>query len=230
MALMISSSLFAEQSRSKIERVEVPAVHSYIPKGYDSNDNIELVAEGYLPNLCYKSPHADVEVKGNRIDVTLKAWSTDNGEMLCAEMIVPFIEVYSVGVLDKGTYFVSVNGGPVRELFVEEATSDAIDENVYANVETIEPLNGSGLVKVKGHNPSSCFEFDRFEVYDNGEDVYSVLPIMEQVSDFCPMKMVPFTYELEVPSTLERERVLLHVRALNGKSVNALYHQRLPRR
>jgi hypothetical protein len=37
------------------------------------------------------------------------------------------------------------------------------------------------------------------------------------------MKMIPFNYEAQVPETLkEVDQVLLHVRVMNGKSVNAL--------
>ena len=49
---------------------------------------------------------------------------------------------------------------------------------------------------------------------------------MKQVSEFCPMKMVPFEYEVEVPNNLEKEKILLHVRVMDGRSVNSLYLNR----
>lgn len=205
---------------------KVPMVNTYIPKGYDDNDNIEIIVEGYLPNLCYKTPHAQVEVTGSKINIDLMAWRSADENMMCAEMVVPFIYAVSVGVLDEGNYEVHVNHSRPFALYVEEATSTAIDEEIYANVSTIERVYGERTVLVKGYNPSDCLEFDRFEVVDNKIDTYSVLPIMKQVSEFCPKKMVPFEYELNVPNTLKRDTVLLHVRALNGKSVNSLFNQR----
>ena len=79
------------------------------------------------------------------------------------------------------------------------------------------------IVELKGYNPSDCFQFDRVELVSNKEDVYSVLPIMKKVSDFCPMKMVPFSYEVEIPDDLPRKNILLHVRSMDGRSVNHLF-------
>ena len=34
----------------------VPVENVYTPRGFDSNDNAEIVITGYLPNLCYQNP------------------------------------------------------------------------------------------------------------------------------------------------------------------------------
>ena len=31
----------------------VPVDHIYVPTGFDSNDTVEVVVTGYLPNLCH---------------------------------------------------------------------------------------------------------------------------------------------------------------------------------
>ena len=46
---------------------------------------------------------------------------------------------------------------------------------------------------------------------------------MKQINDFCPMKMTPFAYDIEVPKTLNKARVLLHVRGMDGKSINSIF-------
>ena len=94
---------------------------------------------------------------------------------------------------------------------------------VYANVDYIETTQGSRIALLKGYNPSDCFEFDRVQFISNERDTYSVLPIMKQVREFCPMKMVPFEILVVVPRTLSVEKLLLHVRVMNGKSVNAIF-------
>lgn len=213
----------AHASQKNIWQAQVPSDGVFVPKGYDTNDNIELIVEGYLPNLCYKNPHTDIKVEKNIINVSLQAWTNDDGMVACAEMIVPFIHTFSVGVLDRGNYEVLVNGKKSGELFVEESSSSAMDDLIYANVESIERVQGENRVIIHGHHPSFCMEFNHFEVYHNDKDVYSVLPVMKQVSDFCPMKMVAFSLELEIPKDLNKNRVLIHVRAMNGKSVNSLF-------
>lgn len=222
--LLFSVNLLAHHIKG--QRVEVPSEHLYIPKGYDSNDNIELIVEGYLPNLCYKNPGTDIEIKGNQIHVQLNAFSRDDGQVACAEMIVPFVHTFSIGILDQGNYEVIVNNKQRGELFVEESTSSAIDDHIYANVESVQRVAGESRVVVKGHHPSDCLEFDRFEIFHNDKDVYSVLPITKQVADFCPLKMIPFSYELDIPNYLDSDRVLLHLRSLNGRSVNELFYNR----
>lgn len=222
---LISSPLFASHSQ-KVMQTQVPVDHLYVPKGYDSNDNIELVVEGYLPNLCYKNPSSVVNVDGNTINVSIIANSTDFEGAQCAEMIVPFSHVFTVGLLHKGNYNVVVNGEHSTSLFVTESSSDAIDEDIYANVEHIKQIPGEQRVVIKGHHPSFCLEFDRFEITHNDKDVYSVRPITKKITDFCPKKMIPFEYEMEVPNELKRNRVLIHVRSMSGNSVNSIYSQK----
>lgn len=206
--------------------INVPVDHVYAPKGFDSNDDVEVVVSGYLPNLCYKNPRATYTVEGNKIMINLKArrWNGGEKNALCAEAVVPFLESVHVGILDKGVYDIMVNKTAQGAIIINEATSDAVDENIYANVHYAQRVEGTRTVKLEGYNPSDCFEFDRVEFVNNGKDTYSVLPKMKQVSPFCPMKMVPFTYEMEVPTDLSADKVLLHVRAMDGKSVNALFY------
>lgn len=206
----------------------VPIKHIYSPRGFDSNDNTEILVTGFLPNLCHKSPFTKVKIKKNRIDITVKALKYDSSNPYCPEVIVPFMESVKVGLLDKGFYDIRVNGKSVFEkrggIYVAESTSDAVDDYIYANVEYIEKVQGTQKVLLKGYNPSDCFVFDKVQFFSNNVDTYSILPKMKKVSDFCPMKMTPFTYEVEVPKDLKREQVLLHVRVMNGKSVNTLFY------
>lgn len=201
---------------------KIPVNEVFLPKGFDSNDNVEVVVSGILPNLCYKSPRGEVEIKGNDVFISMKAIRNSDGDAPCAEMVVPYLEAINLGLLDRGWYNINVDGEAAGSLYVSQSSSDAVDEKVYANVDYIEKDAFSNRVVLKGYNPSDCFEFDRVESVDNGVNVHSVMPIMKQVSEFCPRKMVPFEIEWQVPVNLERPQVLLHVRSMNGHSVNSL--------
>lgn len=227
--LFILSSLVASASAPVL--IDVPVDHIYSPKGFDSNDKSEIIVSGWLPNLCHKSPQSKVVVKDKVINIQIQALHQyDNNNLFCPEMIVPFVEIVDVGMLDKGNYKVVVNGHSPNslksELFVSESISNSVDEHVYANVDYIEKSEGSRMVNLIGYNPSDCFVFDKIEYVDNGKDVFSILPKMKQISDFCPMKMVPFNLEMEVPNNLKSDKVLLHVRVMNGKSVNSLFNNK----
>jgi hypothetical protein len=205
----------------------VPVDHVYSPAGFDSNDNSEIVVTGFLPNLCYKAPKASVAVNNGKISVEVKALRTATMGF-CAQVIVPYIEYISIGVLGKGNYQIAVNEKTSWEkksnLFVADAVNNTIDDVVYANVEeVVKAEDGSRKVALKGNNPSNCFELKEIKVLDNGVDTYSILPIMKQVKTYCPKIPTAFNYEFEVPEKLDADRILLHVRVMDGRSVNAFY-------
>ncbi len=210
---------------------DVPVDHVFTPAGFDSNDNAEAIVTGFLPNLCYKAPKSVVSVVDGKISVSVKATKNIVGMGFCANVIVPFVENIKIGVLDKGKYQIAVNEKTDWEkksnLSISEASSNSIDDAVYANVDEVARENeGSRKVLLKGYNPSDCFELKEIAVIDNGVDTYSVLPKMKQVKAFCPKKMIPFTYEFDVPEKLEADKVLLHVRVMDGRSVNAFFNNK----
>jgi hypothetical protein len=209
----------------------VPVDHIYTPSGFDSNDNTEVVVTGYLPNLCYKAPNSVISVKDGKISVSVKAMRRDNGLAFCTLIRLPFTESVNIGVLDKGQYQIAVNEKTNWEqqskIAVTEAVSNSVDEVVYANVDKVERLSDdSRTVVLTGYNPSDCFELKEIVVKDNGSDTYSVLPKMKKVRDFCPKKMIPFNYKFQVPETLAADKVLLHVRVMDGRSVNAFFNNK----
>lgn len=209
----------------------VPVDHVYIPSGFDNNDNTEVVVTGFLPNLCYKAPKSSISVKNNLISVDVKAIKTKVDMSFCVNIVVPYMEIISIGSLDKGTYNIAVNANSNWEkkssIKISEASSNSIDDAIYANVDQIERGEaGSRKIFLKGYNPSDCFELKEIVIIDNGVDTFSILPKMKQVRAACPKKMMPFSYEMEVPQNLESEQVLLHVRVMDGRSVNILYNNR----
>lgn len=210
---------------------EVPVDHVFTPAGFDSNDNAEVAVTGFLPNLCYQAPKSVVSVVDGKISVSVKATKRITGMGFCTNVIVPYTEFIKIGVLDKGKYQIGINEKTNWEkksqISIAEATSSSIDEAVYANVEDISRENEvSRKVILKGYNPSDCFELKEIVIIDNGIDTYSILPKMKQVKTFCPKKMIPFNYEFEVPEKLEADKVLLHVRVMDGRSVNAFFNNK----
>ncbi len=205
----------------------IPVEEIFVPKGFDTNDNSEIIVSGWLPNLCHKSPMTSVSIKNKTIVIKVTALKYDSSNPFCPEMIVPFVKAVPVGLLDKGNYKVLVNGkSPYQKesnIFVNESTSSAVDENIYANVHYIDKQVHSRTVQLKGYNPSDCLQLKKIDVVSNGSNTYSILPIMEKVRDFCPMKMMPFSYDFEVPRSLNKSKVLLHVRGMDGTSVNSIF-------
>jgi hypothetical protein len=206
----------------------VPVDDVYSPIGFDSNDNSEVIVSGWLPNLCHKTPMTKSEIKDGKIHITVTALKYDNTNPFCPEMIVPFVKSVDVGILDKGIYEIVVNGKtPYQKnskIKISESSSNALDDHIYANVHYVDKSHGTKVVSLKGYNPSDCLVLDEVKFVSNEVNTYSVLPIMKKVRDFCPMKMTPFAYDVEVPKSLSVNKVLLHVRGMDGTSVNSLLH------
>ena len=226
MSSLLMLSVFAQAS-TPVEKM-VPVDHVFIPAGFDSNDSVEIVVTGFLPNLCHKSPEAEVIVQGRSVDINITSLYYHESNPFCPSMIVPFSQTVKLGLMDKGDYDIKVNGKSPWELNekmeIMESTSNAIDDHHYAYVNYIEKEGvQKGEVLLKGYNPSDCFVLDKIDHISNKKDSYSVLPKMKQVRSFCPRKMVPFSYKWKVPNEIEARRVLLHVRTMNGKSVNSVY-------
>ena len=140
------------------------------------------------------------------------------------------MEVVNLGQLQAGTYqVVSVEHSKVlrsEPLIVTEPLSEAVDNHIYALVERIDfgftgGLGGNALLIAQA--PSSCIALDHVEYVSNGRDTISVLPIMKKVSEVCDQTIsrivIPIEYDIE---PLKHSEVLLSVRSIDGRSVNAL--------
>ena len=207
------------------EIVLSPLEHLYVPKGFDSNDSVEVIVTGYFPNPCYSRNNVEVSVNDALINITVTALEPEMSSRLkltCPDMIVPFKEVVSIGNLQGGNYKIVVNGLLKDSLQVDESTSSAVDEHIYAAVDWIEKKTQNEFIL---HTTlySPCFKLDRIEVISNSKDTLSILPVMKQISQHCPMKGVPVNYPVRLDFTeMKVNRPLLHVRTLDGKSVNAI--------
>lgn len=206
-----------------------PVDHIYIPEGFDSNDSIEVILSGSFPDTCHSRNKVEIKVRPGVIDLTVTA--IRQGIMLrdrsfCPNVMVPFKEVVSLGTLKAGAYSINVNlKGPLGQkgmLKVKEASSSATDDYLYGAVEWIEQVSTNKYL-LHGHRYSPCFVLGEIKVQSNGKDTLSILPILKQTSNFCPMKGVPVTYPVTLDFTgLKIKRPLLHVRTMDGRSVNTI--------
>ena len=232
MVTLATGAFATGETRVNVPQLQtVPVKHVFAPEGFDDNDESQVVVTGYLPNLCYKAPRANTVVSNKTVDVTISALKEQAPGTMCLQAIVPYMEVVSLGVLDKGMYDVKVNRATntpgLADLKVTAAPSSAIDDFIYAAVDNVEVIPGTRTATLRGFNPSDCFALDEVKMVSNNKDTFSVLPILKQVHQVCPMKLVPFEYRVEVPQgELNAESILLHVRVMNGKSVNAVFDNR----
>ena len=220
--------LFSSVAWATPEIVSAPVNHLYVPDGFDSNDTVEVVVTGSFPNACFSRNDVKVKVQGDLIDIKISAVSHERTfpYRRCPDMIVPFKEVIHIGSLQGGDYEVRVNAhttsGLRDRISIAEASSNSVDEHVYAAIEWVE-RKGVNSVILHGWRYSNCIDLDKVTVISNNKDTLSILPIMKQLTDFCPMKMMPTQYKVDLPlHTLKMKQPLLHVRTMDGKSVNTI--------
>lgn len=215
-----------------LEVIPSPVDHLFVPKGFDNNDSVEVVVTGKYPNPCYIRNNSEVEVRDNKVFVTVTALNRENGEE-CKPMAVPFSESITIGNLQAGDYQIIVNDGTSYEqqekLSVDVSSSTGVDDHIYAIVDHINlgftgGISGDALLSVR--SPSDCVVFDRVEYISNGKDTLSVLPIMKKISENCREKVKRFEIPIKFkPRSFSHRDLLLFVRSIEGKSVHTIINK-----
>lgn len=229
LALGLGQLANAQANSDKVVTVELS--QAYIPQGFDNNDVTKVVVEGFFPNTCYKvkkQEAADVKIDQDKklIQVSQKAYVYNQ---MCLMMIVPFSETVEVGkIADAGEYKLtdSLSSRELGRMSVATSKTIGPDDFFYAMVQDAyvdTSENNELVVVIKGELPGNCWELTEKRIFQDGKNVLTVLPIVEQTSsEYCTVKRVPFTTTVPVP-TMNAGRYLLNVRSLNGQAVNKLF-------
>lgn len=213
---------------SHTEEVYLHTNSIHVPKGFDSNDNLEVILTGDLPDTCYRRPFGNVKLQNGKINIDVKATVVRDENVVCIKAVVPYLISVPLGQLPEGNYPIIVNevGNSAKEakIVVEKPHSLSIDNFTYANVTAINTTSEKDTVLLSGFHPSSCMKIDRVElIFNDTNDTVAVLPIIIQLEDkpICDRMVVPFDYEIKIPN-LSQQNVLLHVRELHGNARNFL--------
>jgi len=211
----------------------VPLTNIYIPEGYDSNDIIEVIVEGYTPTLCHYEPKITVEIKDKLI--LLKALSQYRAQSDCIKSMVPFQKVIKVAQdLPRGFYtvliedFFDLEAKEVKAsrfaLKIKGSKSVTHDEKIYANIKYIVPKSERS-VDLIGYHTSDCFVKDKIKIQKISNTIV-ILPELriKKYAKCWPPKMIPFKYSVEIPEEyLSNQKVLIHIRKMSGKSMNYIF-------
>ncbi len=216
----------AAQADDSVEMVEYGYHTSYIPGGFDSNDNAQIVGEGIYPDTCYRpaSPMVKTDPVTREVRVAPYAYHY-NG--ICLKMLVPFDQTLDLGILPAGTFKIKqeqrgrdLEMGTIK---VGVAASSDADDFLYAPVSQAyaETANGKTKIRVTGSFTDSCMKLTDL-IASVEPKVLVVQPIAEREGRAdCTSGNFPFDRTVEL-NGVSRGRYLLHVRSLNGKAFNHL--------
>lgn len=195
---------------------------TYIPDGFDTNDQSQFVIEGYLSSTCYKptKPVVSVDHETKRIVVSPKALYYQGP---CLPLLVTYSQVIDVGLLKLGRYTVVQGNEKFGEMNVRLATHANADDWLYAPVRQayLKQQNGKTVLRFNGEFISDCHKLVDVQI-SKQDKVIVVQPItaMEPRPD-CAVGFFPYEKTVEVKD-IKKGRYLLHVRSLSAHAVNTL--------
>lgn len=197
----------------------------FTPTEYDSNDNVQLVAEGFLSDSCEKlssvNATIDLETRTLRLDFELTKFDTD-GE--CKSQLTPFETVINVGQVPEGTYIITQNADDevIGELKVRQAASSNVDDQAFAEVSAVDfksEMMGSHLA-IRGRYSSSCETLSDVDVKVENH-IITVKPVVSKEGTNCAAMSTPFGVHTSL-DFIPLGRYLLQVRSKNGQAINQL--------
>lgn len=221
--LLVPALSFADESPT-LRYSNIDA--GYIPDGFDSNDNVQVVVEGVYRDTCSKPAGSRFKVNPitKNIEVVLYEYRYEG---LCLDVLVPHDEVINLGVVTDGQYKVIQSGGRnIGVLNVVKATKTTPDDYLYAPVAQayLKSQNGKVAVTISGVFTNSCMKL-RNIIPKVQPKVIAVAPIAEleqRAGVGCVNGSYPFEQTILI-NNVKPGRYLLHVRSLNGKAVNNLF-------
>lgn len=224
LSLVAVGVFFSMGAQASPVEVSANLTKIYAPEGFDSNDNVQIVGEGYYPNSCYRPAKTSVTVdkKTKTIVVESTAYRYDG---MCLQVILPFDQVLDIGVLGEGDYSVIRANKPdaIGKLRIAKATTVSADDFLYAPVDQAFLSQGGGrkVISLTGQFPVSCMKMKKV-LKDIQTDVIVLQPVVEMdSSQECIDGQFAFQANVDV-SNIKSGKYLIHVRSMNGKAINSI--------
>jgi hypothetical protein len=196
----------------------------YVPGGFDSNDNVQLVAEGIFPNSCYKPAATKVSIDKQKKTIHLEPQAYKYGGM-CLQVLLPYSREVDLGILETGTW--TITQGPnqlhLGEIRIHAAISKDADDFIYAPISQafFSQVDQTGEVTLMVELPCDCLSVSDIRVKIE-PDVIVVQPILKlEEAPTGATGILPVKKTFSIGSVTPG-RYLLHVRSMNGNAVNSL--------
>lgn len=238
LAVLITTPVFAALNVSEVAIEEAFVA----PKGYDTNDNIEIIIDGKLPNACFEIYKSKVSIDQEKKEIILKqlvkvkniteCQATHQNHQQVPMWPIQFTNRLELGNLKAGTYAVKYNSGSqvlTKHFEVAQTVATGIDDFLYAPVSNafIPELiytTDSAEVILTGILTNTCMNFNgEVEVQRMGK-VFIVLPKMS-LNTFtqCMAIQIPLQSIVSLGPIKKEGRYLVHVRSTTGRSVNKVF-------
>ena len=237
-AIMFSTSTFAAPFVS-----EVAIEEAFIPeKGYDNNDNIEIVLDGKLPNACFELDNTQVLKDQEKKIIEIKQMMKVKDITECLPnhqnhqnipmWPIQYTKSIEIGNLKAGLYTLKFNQGKKvisKKFIVTTTVSTGIDNYLYAPVSNAfipELIYATDNVEVilTGILTNTCMNFNGDVEVQKVGNVFIVLPKMSlnNIAQ-CSSTQIPLQSIVSLGSIKKEGRYLIHIRSTTGRSVNKVF-------
>jgi hypothetical protein len=201
----------------------------FAPRGFDDNDNSQITVTGNYPSTCFRAALPVVEVDHERRQVHIQNRVFYYSTALCQRMLVPYVQTIDLGILRAVNYRISFQRAdgawvPQSRITVAHSKNAGPDDFLYplvtdARTEPVEGTSRKTLI-LDGMLPNGCMAMPEIKLVYRPDDVIEVLPItsMKTVGP-CIQMLIPYQVRTELDPTW-RGPTLIHVRSLNGQSLN----------
>ncbi len=204
----------------------------FVPPGFDSNDRVIVVFEGWYPNTCYRYGDSQVGIDFELRRILIRNLTFHYQGQICMEALVNYQGSATIGILPPGPWEIYFEDFNLRHIFygtfeVSEATTADPDEQLYLPVNdfhVFQDLGPSPVLEIRGELPNSCMELSEIKILQRTPHVIEVLPVANIIRrSNCSPYPVPFVFRK--PFKVDGfGRKLVHVRSLNGKALNQVIH------
>lgn len=208
----------------------------FVPYGFDNNDNSQVIIEGEFPNTCYRVGPTEVAVDEEKKRITITNQAYFYNGCFCEFVLVPWTKTVDLGIRSAGDYQIFVRTRTPKDALrgtlnvaVAKQTADSYgpDDHLYAPVsDAYMESNQNGApfhLILRGRFMDSCLKLKEVKVIHDtarAPNVVVVLPIAERIEGDCLPDTKPFETKVAVDHPDLKGKVLLHVRTLNGNSLN----------
>ena len=208
----------------------------FTPKGFDDNDNAQIILYGRFSDVCHKiaQPVYSVDKANHKIYIQNRAYTADQ----CIALVVagPYTVVINLDTLPEGSYDVLVADekgayAKVSTLPIASAKKpESVDDYLYAQVNDVQFTTiadgGTTQLVLKGILRNSCLTLRDVKVTKSEGNVYDVLPIMEVSQSNCLPTATLFERTISLGDS-PISPALLNIRTSGGQSIEKVIDERI---
>lgn len=227
LGLVLTSAAFA-QDDDPVPNPPLPVAvkEVFVPVGFDDNDEVQVVLDGYLPDTCYRLAYSQVDFDEESGTFKVRQWAR-RYDGVCFDTPVPFTTEARLGIVKAGEYQVKNRDGETQPLTVAPTLHAEPDDYLYAPIDNaivdFDIYSRTHYAIIDGRFTNTCMKFEELRLINSGRTL-QLMPIMKMEDrDDCRADEIYFREKVKLPRDMTLGRHLLHVRSLNGQARNVVF-------